>query len=228
MCGRYKLDLDWTEIVRLYRLDPDATFDAYTPRYNVAPTQRMPILVGAQDATGLRRLVRPAHWGLLAPWSARKDAARAINARSETVVSSRMFADAFRRRRCLVPNTGFYEWRKEGTHKVPTLLRPRDARALAFAGLWQAWQDPATGERFDTYTVLTCGPNALLAPIHDRMPVTLPEEAWDTWLAGPAADAEAWMRPADEGVFEARVVGPRVGNVRNDDPACAEPVDEPT
>lgn len=221
MCGRYKLDLDWTDIVRLYRLDPGDPLD-FVPRYNVAPTQRMPVIL----ADGGRRVARWMHWGFLAPWSARKEAGRTINARAETVATSRMYRAAFARRRALVPATGFYEWRRLPDRKVPTLIRPADGGPMALAGIWQAWRDPESGAWMDTYAILTCAPNAKVAAVHDRMPVVLPAERWDRWLdpeTDPALAEQALVAPPED-ALELVEVSERVNSVRNDDPEVGRPV----
>lgn len=214
MCGRYKLDLDWSEIVRLYVLDDDDPLD-FVPRYNVAPTQRMPVILDDGD----HRVARWMHWGLLPPWAAWKDAARAINARAETVASLRTFAGPFRKRRALIPATGFYEWQRLGTTKAPFLFRPTEG-VMAFAGLWQPWQDPADGHWVDTFTVITCPANGVVAPVHDRMPVVLPRAAWDRWLAPETSPEvlQGLLVPLADAALEGVPVSPAVGNVKNDSP----------
>lgn len=215
MCGRYRLDIDWTDIVRLYNL----TWDGQVPipyRYNVAPTDRMPIVV-VRD--GARRL-QLARWGLLAPWATHpRDGAKCINAKSETAATTASFKVPMVKRRCLVPTTGFYEWRKgPGKTKTPLWIRPREGGVLTVAGLWQPWRHPETGEWLDSYTILTTGANALVAPIHDRMPVVLPPDAWDRWLdpQTPMDTLTAMLRPAPEGLLEAVEVSAAIGNVAND------------
>lgn len=220
MCGRYKLDLDWTEIVRLYRLDDGDPLEFF-PRYNVAPTQRMPVIV-APDG---HRVARWMHWGLLSPWSKWSEAGRTINARAETVAESRTWRGPFRDRRALVPATGFYEWRREGDRKVPQLLLPR-AGHMGMAGLWQAWRDPKDGAWIETFAVITCAAGPAVAPIHDRMPVILPEAAWDRWL-DPDANPERLhelLVPAPDDTLAVVEVSPLVNNVRNESPECARPV----
>lgn len=220
MAGRYKLDSDWTEIVRVYHLDLGEPLEV-VPRFNVAPTMRMPVVM-LEDG---RRIARWMHWGLLSPWSKFREAARTINARCETVHESRTFAAAFRERRALVPATGFYEWRKDGDRKVPTLLRPR-AGHMAFAGLWQRWWDPKLEKDVDTFTIVTCPPNAVVSPIHDRMPVILPESAWARWLSPSTTgeEARALLVPCDDEVLEAVEVGDAVNKIGNEGPELARPV----
>ena len=197
MAGRYRLETDWTEIVRVFELDLVSPLDV-APQLNAAPTMRMPVVLMA-DA---RRTARIMHWGLLSPWSKFREAARTINARCETVHESRTFAAAFRERRALVPADGFYEWRKDGGGKTPVLLR-HPGGPLAFAGLWQRWWDPKLLKDVDTFTIVTCPPNATVSPVHDRMPVILPPDAWAKWLSvdtGPE-EARALLVPAAENVL---------------------------
>jgi putative SOS response-associated peptidase YedK len=156
-------------------------------------------------------------WGLIPAWA--KEASiggRLINARSETVAEKPAFRSAFRKRRCLVPADGFYEWRKRegGGPKQPMLVRRRDGAPFAFAGLWEHWRGPE-GE-VQTCTILTTEANAVLAPIHDRMPVILDPAAYDRWLDPARPGAEELLRPCSDGWLEAFPVSTRVNNVRND------------
>lgn len=220
MCGRYRIEATWTELVALYHLDVELPFE---PRYNVAPTQLLPIVT----ARGAAREARLARWGLLPAWAKhRREASKMINARAETAASSAAFRGPMRHRRCLVPTTGFYEWKGAGTSRQPIWLRPPGGRFLTLAGLWQPWTDPENGELLDTYTILTTHANALVRPIHDRMPVVLPESAWDRWLDHRVAPAELadLLHPPPDGGLEGVPVDPRLGNVRNDSPELAAPV----
>ncbi len=220
MCGRYSLAVPADVVAELFGLleVPDLS-----PRWNVAPTQDA-LVVRTTDAGRAGALLR---WGLVPAWA--KDASignRMINARSETVAEKPSFRSALRRRRCLVPADGFYEWRKTADGKVPTRIRRRDGRPFAFAGLWERWTR-GEGAPLETFTILTTLPNHLLRPIHDRMPVILAEDDWDAWLAPGERPAEALLPllgPCPDGDLEAFAVSPRVNSPRHDDPACAEPV----
>lgn len=224
MCGRYAQGESASGLDEIYDIHiPPGV--AIVPSWNVAPMQRAPI-VGFDAAIGGRAL-RVHRWGLVPSWADDpKVGAKAINARAESVASRETFRAAFARRRCLVPASGFYEWGQTDGGRAPEFVRVTGARGVAFAGLWEQWTSP-DGEPLRTFTVLTTGANALLRPIHDRMPVILPPGAWDAWL-DPAARAPALQRllvpyPAD--AMERWVVSARVGSAANDDPSLIEPVD---
>lgn len=177
MCGRYSTaDID-TAVLR-ERFAVQHGLETFTPSNNVKPTQESAVVVlqqGRPDLVAMR-------WGLIPPWA--KDASiagKTFNARAETVADKPTFRHAFRRRRCLVPATGFYEWQQEGRRKVPYEFIVGDRDLFAFAGLFETWKGP-TGETFQTYTIITTTPNELVAPIHNRMPVILPRSAEAIWL----------------------------------------------
>ncbi len=202
------------------------------PRYNIAPTQDAPVVIEERDGT---RSVHMMRWGLIPSWA--KDPAigqRMINAKSETVFEKPAFRDAVRRHRCLIPCDGFYEWKDvpvvaEGlfsdleptgkTRKQPYHVTANGGRAFAMAGLYERWGDD--GRRVETFTVLTCPPNSLVAQLHDRMPVILHPEDYDIWL-DREVEAEAALRPLlaplEESAMEIRPVNPLVGNPRFDSP----------
>jgi putative SOS response-associated peptidase YedK len=145
-----------------------------------------------------------------------------INARSETVADKPSFRSGFKRQRCLVPADGFYEWKKEGSVKQPYHIRLKQGRAFAIAGLWSRWQDP-DGEDLFTFTLLTTEPNDLLADIHNRMPVILPPEAYDTWLGESSReDLEALLQSYPADGMEAGPVSRLVNSPAHDDPRCLE------
>ena len=144
-----------------------------------------------------------------------------INARGESVNDKPAFRNAMRRRRCLVPADGFYEWKDEGGRKRPYCVRPKDGGPIAFAGLWETWMGP-NGEEMETAAIVTTHANRELASLHDRMPVIVPPEAFDLWLDCrnvDAATATALLAPAREGLLEAYEVSPAVNRVANDEPA---------
>ena len=188
----------------------------YRPRYNVTPTDQVPVVL--DDGSGTHgEMVR---WGLV-PWWARdiKVGARMINARAETLSTSGAFKDAFQRRRCLVIADGFYEWRKEGRERIPLRIGLRGWDLFAFAGLWESWRSRETGEQVRSCSIITCRPNELIEPIHDRMPVILPVEAEADWLAGGVRDPEELQRllapyPADQ--MEEYEVSTLANSVKND------------
>jgi putative SOS response-associated peptidase YedK len=223
MCGRYAMSVKTEEIEEIFDIRLP-THVPWEPSYNVAPTQKAPVV--ALDAEGERAL-RLHRWGLVPRWA--KDAsigARAINARSDSLSEKPMFRGAFTSRRCLVPATGFYEWRKTADGKVPMFIHPTRAPIFAFAGLWEAWTPPDGGEALRTFTVVTGDPNELLSSIHDRMPVILPPAAWKTWLdPETSADALRELLSAHPAVpMRAYAVSTLVNSPSHDGPELIEPV----
>jgi putative SOS response-associated peptidase YedK len=188
----------------------------FPPRYNVAPTQPVPVV---RMWEGRRRfaLVR---WGLIPAWV--KDPrtfSLLINARGESVNRKPAFRNAMKRRRCLLPADGFYEWRREAQAKQPFFIRAKDESPLAFAGLWETWTGP-NGEETETAAIVTTAANRTLAPIHDRMPVIVPPDAFDFWL-DPNVDGEtasAAIAPARDDLLEAYEISSAVNRTVNDSP----------
>lgn len=224
MCGRYTISSPGEVVAEVFEL---AEVPALEPRYNVAPTQEVPIV--RLESAGERRRLAAVRWGLVPP-GARDPAiaSQLINARSESVDQKPAFADSFLRRRCLVVADGFYEWRKAGRERWPYYIRRRDRRPFGFAGLWASWTS-AAGEAVESCTILTTEPNALVAPLHDRMPVILARESHADWL-DPGADPEQLKRllaPPPEGELEAYAVSPAVNSVANDTPANVQPQEPP-
>ena len=166
-------------------------------------------------------------WGLI-PWWAKDPSvgSRMINARAEGLHQRPAFRDALRKRRCLVLADGFYEWRKEGNRKVPVRIVLKSREPFAFAGLWETWRAP-NGDQVRSCTIVTTRPNALLATIHDRMPVILPEEAEAMWLSPDNQDSpllDGLLGPFPAGSMEAYAVSPVVNSAASDSPACITPV----
>ena len=231
MCGRYSVGVTPEELEEIFEapVSPGITL----PRWNVAPTQQAPVVAVSSARPGERRIV-PLRWGLVPHWATDPSAgARHINARAETVETSPAFRDAFARRRVLVPADGFYEWSRSGGRKQPWWIHHARGGLLAFAGVRETWRpkapagDAAEGaapEPLRTFAILTTAPNATVAPLHDRMPVVLEPRDWAAWLdpATPLERVRALLRPAPEGLLEARAVSPLVNRVENDDPRCVE------
>lgn len=222
MCGRVTIQTPAADIAREFALT-GIRHGLERPRYNLAPTQLVPVVVNDGE-----RMLDAYRWGLIPSWA--KDASignKLINARGETVAEKPSFRSALKRRRCLVVVDGWFEWHQGTKPKTPYLFRRKDGRPLAFAGLWEEWKAPDTGEVLRTCTLITTGANALAAPIHDRMPVVLPPEARDVWLR-PEPQEAAVLRPllvpyeGDE--LEAYEVSRLVNSPANDVPACIEPV----
>jgi len=191
------------------------------PRYNVAPTQPIPI-VRLRDGKRSFALVR---WGFVPAWVKDPKAfSLLINARGETALDKPSFRNGMRRRRCLIPADGFYDWR-DGTPRRPYFVRSKSGGPIAFAGLWETWSGP-NGKEVDTAAIVTTRANRLLAAIHDRMPVIVPAEAFDLWLdcaRVDAATAAALITPAPEELLEYYEVSPAVNRVANDSEALIVP-----
>jgi putative SOS response-associated peptidase YedK len=195
------------------------------PRYNVAPTQPIPVVV--QRDTG--RSVEVHRWGLVPSWAASVSAAgaRYINARAETVATSPAFRASFLRRRCIIASDGFYEWRREGGRKLPFHIRRADDGLLPFAGLWAPWRDPRTGEWVISATVVTTAANGRVGELHDRMPVILGPHAWRLWLDNDVHDTallHSLLVPAPDELVELVPASPLVNNANNEGPALLDAV----
>ena len=222
MCSRYSLTSP-PEAVRAYFGYSDAP--NFPARYNVAPTQEIPVV--ALDREGVRRF-RLMRWGLLPLFV--KDPKKfptLINARSEEVLSKPSFSHAMRFRRCLVPADGFYEWTGPKGKRRPFLLRPRERRLIAFAGIYERWRDGKGGE-IDTVAILTVPANAAIAPLHDRMPVVLPPEHFAAWLdvkATQAEEAVKLLQSAPDDLFEAIEMHPKINDSKRDEPGIQEPLE---
>jgi putative SOS response-associated peptidase YedK len=225
MCGRYSITTPVEAMRGLFGFaGPGLNLQ---PRYNAAPTQELPVV--RRVAEGDDRELVLLRWGLVPPWAKDvKIAARLINARAETVAEKPSFRAAFRRRRCLVPADGFYEWKKAagGGQKQPFRIRLPDGGPFAFAGLWERWQAEG-GEAVESFTIVTTKAAPSVRDIHLRMPVILPPAEYQHWL-DPAADADdlgALLRPY-EAALDTYPVATTVNNVRNDSPDCLKAVTE--
>ena len=213
MCGRFLLLTSGKDIAEAFDL---TGFPELAPRYNIAPTQ--PVVAVRASASG--RAAALLRWGLVAPWA--KDTKQSpINARSETVAEKPTFRHALRKRRCLVPADGFYEWAAAGSRKQPFCFRPGDGRPFAFAGLWEHWEGP--DGPLESCCILTTTANDLVRPVHDRMPVIVPERHWSAWLDAGLQEAGTLLpllRPFPSDAMRAHPVGQLVNNPRNDGPEC--------
>lgn len=219
MCGRYSLVNPANLSSRFYAKQGALDFK---PRYNVAPTQSMPVVVREEDQNRLELM----QWGLIPSWS-KEPAGGFINAKAETVAEKPSFKSAFLRRRCVVPASSFYEWQAEGTSKQPYLIHVKDEPLFGFAGLWDAWRAP-DGTELHSYTIITCPANRLLAPIHDRMPVILNRADEDIWLDPSLTDAEflsGLLKAFPDSQIDAYRVSTAVNTPRNDSPEMTAPID---
>jgi len=220
MCGRYFLTTPGAVLAETFGLD---AMPELAPRWNVAPSQRVPIV---RTAGGGGRELALVRWGLVPFWA--KEAAignRLINARAESLAEKPAFRDSYRKRRCLVPADGFFEWQKVGAGKQPWLLRLRGGGVFGMAGLWSSWRDPASGEPLESCAIVTTAPNELAATVHDRMPVLLPRALHAAWLAPAASPSELapLLAPFPADGMEAFPVSKLVNNPARDEPACIEP-----
>jgi putative SOS response-associated peptidase YedK len=222
MCGRFSQQRPASELAEIFAAEP--LTEELGPRFNIAPTDDALVVVQRDD----RRAIAAYRWGLIPFWAdAAKVGSRMFNARAETLTSSPAFRDALRRKRCLVPVDGFYEGRRESTRRQPFLIAPADGRPLALAGLWSGWRDPSIDRVVRTFTIVTAGPNAQVAELHDRMPVIVPEAAWSTWLDplhDDQGELQALLQPNEDVDLRIVPVSRLVNDVRNDGPALIEPV----
>jgi len=226
MCGRYALYGPVSRLREAFDAVPEG-FE-FEPRWNAAPMQWLPVI--RQRATG-ERVIHRLRWGLVPSWA--KDetiATRLINARGESVSEKPSFRAAFRRRRCIVPANGFYEWQQlsdqQGGGKQPFYIHPVGGEFFALAGLWERWTRPADGEELDTFTIVTTEANAAMRPLHDRMPVILAPGDWWAWLNGATAvdQVQGLVRPCPEAALAVYAVGRAVGNVRNEGAGLIQPL----
>lgn len=220
MCGRYTLASSYDELAERFGLDAGEAVEL-SPNYNVAPTQSVAAIAGRDGGRRLEAL----RWGLVPSWAEDPSiGSRMINARSETAHEKPSFRSAFKRRRCLIPADGFYEWKREsGNGKQPFYIRMKDGKPFAFAGLWERWGEGENELR--TCAILTTEANEMMAGIHHRMPVILPDELYEAWLSEEAEKEEltAMMLPYPDDEMEAYPVSRFVNKPSNNDPRCVEP-----
>jgi putative SOS response-associated peptidase YedK len=224
MCGRYRISRRKQILEEHFDCPPDDL--DWTPRFNVAPTQPIPI-IGQHPKEPVRELSLM-RWGLIPSWA--KDAsgaARMINARSETASSRPAFRDLLKSRRCLIPADGFYEWSRTGA-KQPYCFEVNEGELFAFAGLWDRWKDPG-GNWVKTCSILTTIPNAVTSAVHDRMPAILDPESYDLWLDPGMQNVAAMselLKPYDARLMRCYPVSTRINHVVNDDEECSRPMEE--
>jgi len=224
MCGRARLSSDVSEIKLVFSIPPERPTPNIPANWNAAPTEDLPV-VRYDNTAGGRRL-EVMRWGLVPFWAKDiKVGFSNINAKAETIDTRPAFREAFTRRRCLVPFDCFYEWKKLGKEREPYAVALADRRLMAMAGLWETWRSPA-GERVRSFTIVTTAPNALLAELHDRMPVILAPEDWPIWLGESPAGPEQLRAPLKPYPAEDLItwrVDKRVGDPKNKDPSLIEP-----
>ena len=222
MCGRYRLTRHREIVEEHFGVEIEGDM---APRFNIAPTQEVATVRQNRDTP--ERRFRGMRWGLIPYWA--KDASlgfKMINARAETAAQRPAFSEALKKRRCLIPADGFYEWQKTGKAKQPFCFTLEDEGVFAFAGLWDRWKN-AEGQAIETCSILTTTPNRLLQDVHDRMPVILRPEDYELWLDPGEQRVEAvaeLLKPFDSARMKRYAVSTRVNNVINDDAECAAPV----
>jgi putative SOS response-associated peptidase YedK len=225
MCGRYLLKAPADALRRAFGFVEQPNL---MPRYNIAPTQDVAVISERREPKGERTL-QLLRWGLIPSWAEdMKGGAKLINARAEGISERPSFREAFQKRRCLVPADGFYEWRTEGKIKQPYLIQRRDRAPFAFAGLWERWvpkTEPPEPAYIDSFTIVTTEANALLRPLHVRMPVILAPEDCARWLdrGSGVAELKALLKPAPEDLLAYVPVRPRVNAAAPDDAGLIEP-----
>jgi putative SOS response-associated peptidase YedK len=251
VCGRFVATSSPTDLAERFVVDEVMVDDDVAPDYNVAPRAQVLIVRERQRDERRTRVLSQVRWGLVPFWA--KDLSigdRLINARAETLTEKPAYRRAFEKRRCIIPADGFYEWKVVGPpatpkgrpQKQPMYVHRTDGELLAFAGLWEIWKVPEELDALDAIesddgwvrscTIVTTSANPLLEPIHDRMPVVLPESAWAQWLDPTERDAAALgalLAPAPDEWFAAYPVSSRVNSAANNDERLLTPVEaEPT
>ena len=223
MCGRYTLARSQQELSE--RFGVRQLFVDLTPRYNIAPTQKVPIVL-TQDE---ERAIQIFQWGLIPSWVKDLRAAKPlINARVETLAEKASFKKSLVSRRCIVPADGFYEWRKMGTQKQPMFIHGKENQILGFAGIWDEWKNDE-GVPLRTFSIITTDANKTMAPIHDRMPVILAPDAEALWLDPLNKDPASLiclLGPSPDDLIEMHEVSPKVNSVKVDSEDCTEPVSQ--
>lgn len=229
MCGRFVSTTAPQQLADYFSVDELAATEA-RENYNVAPTQQVPVVT---EDDRHHRVLDTYHWGLIPSWAKDpKIGNRMINARAETVAEKPAYRKAFVARRCIIPADGFYEWKKgkDGKTKQPYFIHPTREPVFAFAGLWERWKHPESGEWLRSCAIVTGDANSVVAPIHDRMPVVLPREHWDAWLDPENDDVDALKKllvPAPDAGVATYPVSTRVNSPRNNSPENLDPEPDP-
>ncbi|MCL6458579.1 MAG: SOS response-associated peptidase [Gorillibacterium sp.] len=224
MCGRFTITISLDELYEMFRLEDIGVYvnTPFPPRYNVAPTQMVPAIIGNMEG---KRKLGELRWGLIPSWAKdEKIGYQMINAKAETVAEKPAFKASFVRKRCMIPVDGFYEWKKSGTTKQPYRIVMKDRPAFGLAGLYDTWTNPA-GLKVSSCTIITTTPNELMANMHDRMPVILRRADESAWLDRTNQDIvllKAMLQPYDATAMRAYKVSSAVGNVKNDSPELIE------
>jgi putative SOS response-associated peptidase YedK len=214
MCGRFTRRYTWREIHDLYRLTSPAS--NLQPRYNICPTTTVDVVVSGDD----KHVLIPMRWGIIPGWwkkPLKEMRLATFNARAETIASKPMFRDSFKKRRCLIPVSGYYEWHDTPEGKQPYYFTRRDGQVMTIAGIQDAWNDLRSGERIRSCSMVVTEPSKFAAQVHDRMPVILEAKDFEQWERGDVKEAAALMKPAGEDILQKWPVSKRVNSSRASD-----------
>lgn len=216
MCGRFAQKASEKELEHFYKAKNIVPFE---PNYNIAPQTNIQVVLLSKKSGN--REIHLLRWGLIPSWA--KDdsfSAKCINARSETIKEKASFRESFKKRRCLVPVTGFYEWKKDGKIKTPYFIKPKEGM-FSLAGVWATWRSKAQDETINTVAILTIGANPALRNIHHRVPVNISENEFEQWLDPniEGKDIESMLQPLQDDGIEFWEVDKRVNNAANNDPS---------
>ena len=221
MCGRYALNSTPTELVARFGLDECADFGL---RFNIPPGTDISVIRQSPDS---KRVLHMLRWGLVPHWARDPGIGSKLNnARGESVTEKPSFRDAFKRRRCLIPANGYFEWKAEGKIKQPYYISLKSGEPMAMGGLWESWKAP-DGSILRTACIITTGPNAVMEPIHDRMPVIVAPENWQSWLSGMHEEVAGLVEPYRDEELQAWPVSRRVSKTLDDDVGLIEPMEVP-
>lgn len=225
MCGRAYETYTEAELASLDDHGEAPDIDWLAPNYNMAPSEASPVVLVRDD----RRVFEPFRWGLVPPWATSVPAAAKyslVNARGEEITHKRSYAEPFQHRRCVVPLSGFYEWKRDGRHKRPFAIHLTDQPVMAVAGVWERWQPSGQVPPIHSFSIVTTAANEFMAEIHDRMPVILDRQDIDLWLDPDVHEPERVLpliRPCPSEWLTAYAVSTSVNSVRNKTPAVLRP-----
>ncbi|MHC1777295.1 MAG: SOS response-associated peptidase [Lentimicrobium sp.] len=219
MCGRFSLTTEEQRLNDFFRLAGGS--EPYVPRYNGAPTQSLAVITASEP-----HRLQYFRWGLVLNWS--KEVSRStpvINARAESLDEKPMFRQAFKKRRCLVPADGFYEWVHTGK-KQPFRFQMKDDSPFAMAGIWEQWSQKP-GETLFSFAIVTTSPNTLMEPIHNRMPVILPTDSYDAWLnSSDENELHEMLKPYPDSRMKTYKISDKVNSVKSEGPELFKPMEE--
>lgn len=220
MCGRFAITLPDDAMTQMFDAVPANDLPP-VPRYNICPTQPVSVVIAAEG----RRRYGPMRWGFIPTWyKTPTDGPLLFNARSETLAEKSAFREAARRRRCLIPASGFYEWTREGETRLPWFITRADGAPMVFAGIWQSWEGPE-GVRVASCAIVTAAAQGEMAALHDRVPVLVAPENWALWLGEKGHGAARAMVAPEDGVLAFHRVGTAVNSNRAEGPDLIEPLE---